>query len=83
MKIFGIETSPTPCTTSKTCPGTPEQPAHTQLTDMFSRDKARPDGLCVYCKPCMAWRQRQWKRNNPDKVRAAKALYRKSGPALA
>lgn len=78
-------TAPTPQAdpVSKLCPGTSERPAHTDLSDKFSKDKARGDGLCVYCRECAAWRQRQWKRNNPDKVRAAKALYRKSGPALA
>lgn len=90
MRIFGVgplEPLPAPVPqgdqTSKLCPGTSERIAHTEISDKFSKDKARGDGLCVYCRECAAWRQRQWKRNNPEKVKAAKALYRKSGPALA
>jgi hypothetical protein len=63
---------------SKTCPGTAARPAHTlpATSEHFSGDKARPDGFCPYCKRCAADIQRQWKHDNPDKVREMKRKYR-------
>lgn len=83
MNLPAVAVTPQADQVSKLCPGTSERVAHTELTDKFPKNKARSDGLAVYCRECAAWHQRQWKRKNPDKVKAAKALYRKSGPALA
>ena len=55
-----------------------DQPQHIVSKSDFSTDKSRADGLCVYCKECYASRQRVWKIENPEKVRAAKRLYNKT-----
>jgi hypothetical protein len=61
----------------KLCPGTRRRGAHTLPADSdhFTRNKARSDGLAVYCKTCSAERQRDWKIANPEKVRVAKRVY--------
>ena len=64
---------------TKLCFGDGEtQPQHVVKVSEFSADKTRDDGLCVYCRACNAARQRRWKHENPEKVRAAKRAYRKS-----
>jgi hypothetical protein len=62
----------------KTCPGTGAQPAHElpATAEHFSGDCTRQDGFCPYCKHCAAEKQREWKRNNPEKVRKMKKDYR-------
>jgi hypothetical protein len=59
---------------TKTCPDC----NRTLPLSGFTKNAARVDGLSVYCKPCAAERQREWKHNNPEKVRAAKRQYRQS-----
>lgn len=62
--------------TTKNCPGAGLQPAHVELIEMFSGDRSRIDGRAPYCKKCAATKQREWKANNPEKVKAAKVKYR-------
>lgn len=63
--------------TSKICFGDGDaQPQHTADVSDFPQDSRRGDGLSVYCRICAAARQRRWKHANPEKVRAAKKLYR-------
>lgn len=63
--------------TEKLCFGDGEnQGAHTAAISDFSKDEKREDHLSVYCRVCAATRQRAWKKANPEKVRAAKRLYR-------
>lgn len=62
--------------TTKTCPGAGEQVTHTEETTLFASDRSRIDALAPYCKKCAATKQREWKRKNPEKVRAAKAKHR-------
>ena len=35
----------------------------------FYKNKARPDGVQTYCKPCMAARNKAWVHNNPEAAR--------------
>lgn len=36
----------------------------------FRTAKASWDGLCGYCRPCQDKKKSEWKRNNPDKIKA-------------
>jgi hypothetical protein len=62
--------------TTKSCPGA-GIPAHVEAVDLFASDKSRIDGKAPYCKICAAVKQKEWKKRNPEKVRAAQAKYRK------
>jgi hypothetical protein len=63
---------------TKQCPGTEEQKPHSvpATHEYFSYNVHKGDGFCAYCRVCSAFVQRKWKRENKDKVRAAKARYR-------
>lgn len=37
-------------------------------TSRFGKNSNNPDGLATYCKECNNRRQREWKKNNPNKV---------------
>ena len=69
--------------TAKHCPGAGEQQEHVEDASLFSRDSSRPDGLAPYCRKCAATKQREWKKRNPEKVRAMKAKYRSRAPLAA
>jgi hypothetical protein len=62
--------------TTKSCPGAGTQEAHVEETLVFASDRSRRDGLAPYCKKCAATKQREWKKLNPEKVKAAKLKYR-------
>lgn len=64
---------------AKNCPGSTGQEAHVMPTTAFASDKSRLDGLAPYCRLCAATKQREWKRRNPEKVRAMKNRYRLRG----
>ena len=36
----------------------------------FYRNQSRPEGLCVWCKPCMRASAKKWKQGNPEACRA-------------
>jgi hypothetical protein len=40
----------------------------TKSTTEFSNDKQKKDGLSPYCKPCISLRDKNWSKNNRDKV---------------
>jgi len=61
---------------TKICFGHTGQPMHVVAKDKFGKDAARADGLSPYCRLCAAARQRAWKHDNPEKVKAAKRNYR-------
>ena len=62
----------------KKCGGDGQAKApHWLLLTEFGSDSTREDGLCVYCRSCLASRQRQWKAANREKVLASKRDYRK------
>jgi len=61
---------------TKICPGAGKQKRHVCEHTLFSSDRSRTDGMAPYCKDCAAEKQRQWKHNNPVKVREAKKKYR-------
>jgi hypothetical protein len=42
----------------------------------FGRDSHAPEGLNRRCRPCVAERNRQYRSNNPDKVREANRRWR-------
>lgn len=44
----------------------------------FGRNSARPDGVHIYCRACSAELAREWRRANPEKVRARKRAYDKT-----
>lgn len=48
--------------------------------EMFSRNKRRKDGLCVYCKQCMSERYSKYREENKDVLNAKKKIYRKNNP---
>ena len=41
----------------------------------FSKNAQNRDGLAYYCRVCNAAKQREWKKANPDKVKAWKQRY--------
>lgn len=61
----------------KSCPGNRNRKRHQLPADdkHFSRNKSRSDGFAPYCRVCAAEIQREWKRQNADKVKAAKQAY--------
>jgi hypothetical protein len=59
----------------KRCPGTKTQQPHTEDYAEFSDSTTRPDGKAAFCRHCAAEVQREWKRANPEKVKAARIAY--------
>lgn len=41
----------------------------------FGSNRSTPDGLMYYCKVCAAKKQKQFRKDNPEKVRAAREKY--------
>ena len=44
--------------------------------DEFSDNAQNPDGKAYYCRGCNAAKQREWKHDHPEEVRAARKAYR-------
>lgn len=61
----------------RTCPGSAIQPPHELINSLenFSPNKARNDGLAVYCRRCAAARQAAWRSQNQDKVKQSRKKY--------
>ena len=65
-------------TDTKVCPGYGDTDEHVLPVSEFGKNRARVDGLCVYCKRCAALVQKTWKKAHPEQVRAAKRAYREA-----
>jgi len=46
--------------------------------EMYSKDRRKKDGLMVYCKECMNQRNKEYRENNKEKIRAGKIRYRET-----
>lgn len=45
----------------------------------FNKNMDKPDGLHIYCKQCHREKSASWAKQNPAKVKAAYALWYKTG----
>lgn len=50
--------------------------------DMFSKNKRRKDGLCLYCKQCMNIRNSKYRIENRDILNEKKRIYRQNNPQV-
>ena len=56
---------------SKHCPSCEE----TKPVAEFGRNRQSIDGLHYYCRACAAARQREWAKDNPEKVKEMRQRY--------
>lgn len=61
----------------KMCPGTRVQPPHMLegSPHNFAFDRTRADYICVYCRTCACFRQKEWREKNKAKKKAARKKY--------
>jgi len=65
-----------PIPPEKRCPGC----GVTRPSSEWHRNRAHPDGLEVYCKPCRSERVAKYRAENPEKVREDNRRWKKANP---